>query len=230
MKTDNLSCLVNCPNKSNILRECQLAWKANLTKKMPCNTVPFWYAIVMPGRIWEQAFELATDQYGFITFSDILALGANPVRLRRWHQSDKIDRVGHGIYRFKQIPTSRMDPYMLATLWPSGRGVLSHDTALELHELCDINPDKIHLSLPVNYRPRRQGGEQYVLHHDDIKDDELAWHEGVRIVTPEVAIRQAIQGAVPIHLVRQAIDKARRLGLVPKRILNSWIKQIEERT
>jgi predicted transcriptional regulator of viral defense system len=49
---------------------------------------------------------------------------------------------------------------MLAALWPAGRGVLSHDTALELHELCDVNPEKIHLTVPADYQPRRRGGER----------------------------------------------------------------------
>lgn len=183
----------------------------------------------MPGRIWEQAFDIATEQYGFITFADVRRLGADPARLRRWHLADRIDRIGHGIYRFRQIPTTQLDPYMLATLWPSGRGILSHDTALELYELCDINPDKIHLTLPVNYRPRRQGGEQYVLHYKNLKDDELAWHEGIRIVVPAVAIRQAVHTSVPTYLVRQAIEKARRLGLAPKQVLELITRQLEER-
>ena len=183
----------------------------------------------MPGRIWEQAFEIATDQYGFITFADLCRLEADPARLRRWHRTNKIDRVGHGIYRFRQIPSTPLDSYMLATLWPSGRGILSHDTALELYELCDVNPDKIHLALPVHYRPRRQGGEHYILHYENLGEDEISWHEGIRIVTPAIAIRQAVNTSVPNHLVRQAIENARRLGLVPKEIMDSLTKQLERR-
>jgi predicted transcriptional regulator of viral defense system len=32
------------------------------------------------------------------------------------------------------------------------RGTLSHDTALDLHELCDINPAQIHITIPTAYR------------------------------------------------------------------------------
>ncbi|MCP4680023.1 MAG: hypothetical protein GY854_31940 [Deltaproteobacteria bacterium] len=198
-------------------------------KTISCNTVPFWYSIVMPGRIWEQAFDVATDQYGFITFADVSRLGADPARLRRWYLANKIDRIGHGIYRFRQIPSTQLDPYMLATLWPAGRGVLSHVTALELHELCDTNPDKIHMTLPPHYRPRRKGGELYVLHYENLVEDELTWHEGIRIVSPTVAIRQAIHSSVPTHLVRQAIATSRRLGIAPKQSLDSLTIQIRER-
>jgi len=184
----------------------------------------------MPGRIWEQAFEVATDQYGFITFDDIRRMGADPARLRRWHHSDKIDRVGHGIYRFRQIPPTPLDSYALATLWPAGRGVLSHDTALELYELCDINPEKIHLTLPPGYRPRRKGGEQYVLHFSDLNESDLGWHEGIRIVAPLMAIKQAIDSAVPRYLLRQAIETAGRLGLVLRKNLDILYKKLEGRS
>ncbi len=50
----------------------------------------------MPGRVWEQAVEVATDQYGFITFDDLRRLGTDPALLRQWYRRDKVDRVGHG--------------------------------------------------------------------------------------------------------------------------------------
>ena len=185
----------------------------------------------MPGSVWDKAIELATDQYGFITHEDLRGLGEDPVRLRQWVQRGGVERVGHGIYRFKQIPATALDPYMLATLWPAGRGVLSHDTALELFELCDVNPDKIHITLPASrsYRPRRQGGEHYVVHHEDLAEDDVTWHEGIRIVTPTVAIRQAIDSLVPVHLVRQAIETAGRLGRVPRPRLAALTKRLEDR-
>ena len=184
----------------------------------------------MPGRIWEQAMEVAMDQNGFITFADLRRLSADPVRLRQWHQHGKIDKVGHGIYRFRQIAPTPLDSYMLATLWPSGRGVLSHDSALELHDLCDINPAKVHLTLPPGYWPRRRGGELYMIHHEALQQEEVTWHEGIRIVTPAVAIRQALDTDVPTHLIRQAIDTARRQGRVSRPLLDPLAERLTRRS
>lgn len=180
----------------------------------------------MPGRVWERAVEIATDQHGFITFQDLQRLGADPALLRQWYQRGKVDRAGHGIYRFSQIPTTPTDPYMLATLWPAGRGVLSHETALELHELCDVNPNKIHLTLPPYYRPRRRGGELYVVHFERLDENDITWYDGIRIVAPAVAIRQALDTGVPTHLVRQAIEKAHRLGRVPRPMLDDLAERL----
>lgn len=173
----------------------------------------------MPGKVWQQAVEVATDQHGFITFEDLRTLGADPALLRQWHQRGRIERKGHGIYRFPQIPPTPEDPLMLATLWPSGRGVLSHETALEVHELCDVNPEKIHITLPPGYRPRRKGGEKYVVRRARLSDEEITWHEGIRVVTPATAIRQAIETHLPKYLLRQAIETAKRKGSVPKSTL-----------
>lgn len=174
----------------------------------------------MPGRVWEKAFDFAVDRNGFITFDDLRKLGEDPTMLRLWFARGRIDRVGHGIYRFRQVPPSPLDAYMLATLWPVGRGVLSHHTALELHELCDINPSRIHITLPTGYRPRRRGGESYVVHHENLHEDEVTWHEGIRIVTPAVAVRQSMEVGVPLHLLRQAIDTSRRLGKAAPEVLD----------
>ena len=183
----------------------------------------------MPGRVWEQAFEVALDQYGFITFEDMRDIDADPARLRQWHQAGKIERRGHGIYRFQQIPATELDSYMLATLWPSRHGVLGYDTALELHALCDVNPEKVHIVVPAGYRVSRKGGENYVLHKENLDEKDKAWHEGIPIVTPAKAIEQAIRGAVPTHLIRQAIETAARLGRVPAPELEKLKHVLEER-
>jgi predicted transcriptional regulator of viral defense system len=182
----------------------------------------------MPGRVWQKALEIALDQHGLVTFENIVALGSDPALLRAWNKRGLVEKVGHGIYRFLHVPSTPMQSYMLATLWPSGRGVLSHDTALELHELCDINPDKIHLTLPPQYRPRRRGGENYVVHWGRLADEDLSWHEGVRIVTPAVAISQAMDCAVPSQLVSQSLEVAAKLGLIPHDKLAELRKQFEK--
>lgn len=182
----------------------------------------------MPGSVWKKAFEIALDQYGFITHRDFKTLDSDPVLLRQWCQRGLVERIGHGIYRFPQVPVTPLDPLMLATLWPAGRGVLSHDSALELHELCDINPAKVHVSIPVDYRLRRKGGDLYVFYREDLTEAQITWHEGIRIVKPYVAIQQALESNVPIYLIRQAMDEVGRKGLVTKKQLSLLTKELDK--
>ena len=61
-----------------------------------------------------------------------------------------IERVARGDYRFPLLePNAEVGQLAEATLWANRRGTLSHDTALDLHELCDINPAQIHITIPI---------------------------------------------------------------------------------
>ena len=124
------------------------------------------------GRIQSELWDVALDQHGFVTTNDARTLGVNPLELVKLAARNQLLKVGHGIYRFPQLPTESLDSYMLAVLWARGVGVISHDTALDLHELCEINPDRIHLTVPGR-RPRRAGGDGYVIHHGVLAPEEV---------------------------------------------------------
>ena len=173
---------------------------------------------------------VAIDQYGFITPADIRLLDEDPVRLRQWLGRGQVERVCRGVYRFCQIPPTPLDPFMLATVWPRGLGVISHDSALDLHALCDVNPAEIHLTVPPATRMRKRGGERYVVHFEHLDPDRVTLHEGIRIVTPAHAIRQGIKSGVPAFLLAQAIDTARRTGAVPAVALKCLAADLEGRT
>jgi predicted transcriptional regulator of viral defense system len=108
---------------------------------------------------------------------------------------------------------------MEAVLWPGRgvRGVLSHATALDLYGLSDVNATKIDLTLPRTYRIRREVPDSYRIHHEDLADDDVASFEGIPIVTPARAIRQAHAAHVGPALVAQAIDHGERDGRLTRR-------------
>ena len=137
-----------------------------------------------------------------MTPDDARGLGINPMALVRMAERGQIERRGTGLYRLPLTPASRLDPYMEATLWPRGAlGVLSHETALELYELSDVYPAKIHITLPRSHRVRRSVPPAYVLHHEDLGAAQITQHEGIAIVTPVHAIRQAHKAHLGAALV-----------------------------
>lgn len=172
----------------------------------------------MPGRAYTQLAEVASERYGFVTPDDARELGIDPMNLVRMAERGQIERRGTGLYRFPLTPVSRLDPYMEATLWPRGaRGILSHETALELYELSDVHPAKIHITVPRGYRVRREVPSMYLLHHEDLEADRIALHEGIEVVTPAHAIRQAHEAHLGPALIEQAIDQGERSGRLTKR-------------
>lgn len=176
----------------------------------------------------QQLFDVALDQYGYVTSADARELGIPVVELGKLAHRGRLDHVGYGLYRFPELPAGEYGHYLEATLWADRRGVLSHETVLALHRLADVNPAVIHLTVPAGYRPRRRGGQHYVIHHQDLKPDELAWFAGIRTVTPKTAIIQCLRGDTPTYLVRQAIETAADRGLVTRQAHEELTAELPE--
>lgn len=169
----------------------------------------------MPGRVYTQLFEVALERHGYVTPEDARGLGVDPLRLQDFARRGLADHVAHGVYRMRLVPVGPLDQYMEATLWPQGaRGVICGQSALDLHALCDVNPARIHLCVPVRYRPRRAVPEVYVLHHRDLDDGAVMLLEGIPIVRPLEAILEGIEEHLPARLLEQAIETAAGRGLL----------------
>src|SRR6266542_986722 len=115
----------------------------------------------MPGRVYMELLEAATSQYGHVTADDARTLGVDPAQLRIMHHRGLLERVARGVYRFPILPATALDQYMEAVLWPRTKAALSHETALDLHGLCDVNPARIHVTVPAGYRLRRDAPRIY---------------------------------------------------------------------
>jgi len=168
----------------------------------------------MPGRIYNTLAQIAVDQHGYVTARDAVASGVDPHRLVEMARRGTIERVAHGIYRMPVISPTGLEQLMEATLWPHGQGVLSHETALDLHGLCDVNPAKIHITVPRSYRLTREAPALYTIHRCDLEASETTRHEGIPVVTPGRAIADGIETHLRGDLLRQAIDTARRRGSI----------------
>jgi predicted transcriptional regulator of viral defense system len=169
----------------------------------------------MPGRNYNRLATIAADQQGLVTPADARALGIDPHRLVDMERRGTIERVARSVYRFPLLaPNPELAQLAEATLWANRRGTLSHDTALDLHELCDINPTQIHITIPTAYRLQKPVPKLYRVHRGDLEKGERAFYEGIPIVTPYRAIAEGIETGVRADLLHQAIDTARRRGRV----------------
>lgn len=167
----------------------------------------------MPGRIFTELADVANDKHGFITPDDARAAGIDPMNLVRMAERGQIERRSNALYRFTLFPPGPLDAYVEATLWPRGTdGVISHESALELYELSDVHPRRIHLTVPRGYRIRREVPRAYRIHHEDLDPREIGRLEGIPIVTPEHAIRQASRADLGPALIAQAIDHGEQNG------------------
>jgi len=168
----------------------------------------------MTERVWDQLFEIAIDQFGYLTPADAVAAGVDPTQLRILFHRGRLERVDHGLYRMALVPVTDLDQYMEMVLRTGRRGVLSHTTALDLHGLCDVNPAAIDITVPVMFRTRRELPAMLRVHRLKLRTDERTLHESIPIVTPYRAICDGIEARIGTHLIRQAIETATETGAV----------------
>lgn len=172
----------------------------------------------MPGAAFNRLIDVAADQYGFVTQHDARKLGIQPMTLIRMSERGTLERRGHGLYRVLAVPPTRLDSYMEASLWPRGvRGVLSHETALDLYELSDVNPSKIHITVPRHHRIRREIPALYRVHREDLDVADITFYEGIPVVSPAHAIRQCHAAHLGPALIGQAIDDGARSGRLTRK-------------
>lgn len=182
----------------------------------------------MPGRLFTEIAEIANENHGFVTTDDARALGIAPINLSRMAQRRVLERRATGVYRLPLTPPGPLDAYVEATLWPQRgtRGVLSGETALDLYELSDANPGKIHITLPTGYRVRREVPPVYALHHEDLEPADVTLFEGIPIVTPVKAIRQAAREHLGDALVAQAIDHGESNGQLTRKLATALRREL----
>jgi predicted transcriptional regulator of viral defense system len=185
----------------------------------------------MPGAVYTELADLANEQYGFLTPDDARERDIDPVNLVRMFQRGHLERRATGVYRMRLVPASSLDAYMEAVLWPGRgvRGVLSHETALDLYGLSDVNPAKIDVTLPRAHRIRREVPASYRIHHEDLTRDNVTAFEGIPIVTPARAIRQAAATKLGPALIGQAIDHGERDGRLTRREADELRRELDVR-
>jgi predicted transcriptional regulator of viral defense system len=168
----------------------------------------------VPGRVYNELLELAQDQHGYLRTEDVREAGFDPKRLVDYERRGLAERAAYGVYRMNAIPPDELEEYVRAALWPMGAGVLSHETALDLYELCDINPARIDVTVPRRYRTHRLVPTLYRLHPRDLASEQTARLRGLPIVTPLRAILDGIESNVRGELIEQAIQTAEHQSLI----------------
>lgn len=176
----------------------------------------------MHKRQWDTVlYGIAEDQAGYFTAAQARAAGLHHVRLVQLAQRGDIERVSRGVYRFTRFPISRLGHYMEAVLWsqvrrPDIAGVISHQSALAIHELSSVNPARVHVTLPTAMRIRREVPKGLVIHYADLTPVDVERVEGVPVTTPARSIRDAHASHLGNALIAQAITDGRRSGALSK--------------
>lgn len=165
------------------------------------------------GLVRDELWDLASAQHGFVTARQATDIGISKHALQMLVHRGTLERVAHGVYRFPRYPVGEYDHLMLAVLWTRApEAALSHETALDAYGISDVNPNRIHVTIGRQRRLRRAGGDDYVIHHEDLTPAQIGWWQEIPTVTPATAIGQCLASGTPTYLLRQAIERGHAQG------------------
>ncbi len=164
----------------------------------------------------------AASQGGYFTTQQARAAGYGYDDQHYHVQQGHWDRVARGLYRLHGFPMpAQWDLIELSLLSADRNGtpqvVFSHETALALHELSDINPSMLHATVPPGFRKRLPSG--VLLTHARLTEQDWEQREGYRVTTP---LRTLLDiAASPQHwpFLEDAVRQALARGLVRRRQL-----------
>lgn len=164
--------------------------------------------------VFERVVEVAVDNHGLITVADAADAGIDPSGLRKLAAAGRLEHFAHGIYRLPVLASGPNAAYAGAVAWAKGRGVISHESALDLLGLADVNPSMIHLTVPRDYAPRRRGGELYRVWRRSLPPSSLTHFDGVPVVRAAQTIRDCLVYGTDARLLMQACEAGVREGFL----------------
>jgi predicted transcriptional regulator of viral defense system len=182
----------------------------------------------------KRLYEIAEGQQGFFTTKQAKSAGfaenTHPYHI----QAGNWIREHRGIYRLRSFPRGERPDLMLWSLWSRNRaevtqGVYSHETALSLHDLSDVMPAKLHMTVPKSFRRNSELPRVLVLHVADLLQSDIGVAHGVRVTKPMRTILDLLAGGeVPLAILRQAVREGLGRGLIRRSEITEARKHFAE--
>ncbi|MFZ4098723.1 MAG: type IV toxin-antitoxin system AbiEi family antitoxin domain-containing protein [Chlamydiia bacterium] len=175
----------------------------------------------------DRLFDIADRQQGYFTREQAIACGYRDPNFAYYVSSGEWTKEYRGIYRLTRYPMTQSPDLVTWSLWSRGRsestqGVISHDTALTIYGLSDINPAKIHMTVPTKFRRRSPIPEILVLHRADLSQKDYHEQQGYWMTTPlRTLLDIAAEGRLAEDLITQAVREAISQGMVLRTALEN---------
>lgn len=168
-------------------------------------------------------FDSAEGQQGYFTAKQAADAGYQLGSQAHHVKSGNWVRVERGIYRLARFPQSNEEQLVIYHLWSRNRtgapvGVYSHQTALSIHELSDVNPSKLHMTVPPTFRRNAKTPKILVLHRASLDKKDVVQRHGFAVTRPLRAIADlAVAESVSRDIIEQALREGRQRGLITVR-------------
>jgi len=166
----------------------------------------------------QSLLDVASSQSGYFSAAQALEAGYSYQAQRHNVNQGNWTRVDRGIFRLPEWPVGRHEDLARWTLWSRNQAVASHATALAVHELGDVNPARVHLTVPAGFRKK---SPSVVLHKGALAREDVEGWEGFSVTTPMRSILDSASDGIEIDQLSRVIEDALERGLVTKRSLRT---------
>jgi len=167
-------------------------------------------------------FEMAQQQQGYFTTKQAKAAGFAENTHPYHVQAGNWIREHRGIYRLALFPATDRPDLALWSLWSCNRkeeveGVYSHQTAISLFNLSDLNPAKLHMTVPRSFRRNSEIPGILVLHYADLPASDVQTGPGYKFTRALRTILDLIEsGEVERNFIGQALTQAVDRGMITR--------------
>ena len=167
-------------------------------------------------------YEVAAEQGGYFTAAQAREAGY-AYSQQHYHRSTGnwlgIDR---GIFRLRDFPPGEREDLIRWSLWSRDQkgvpqAVVSHETALTVHDLSDIMPVRVDLTVPRGFRKKSPAGCS--LHFDSLAEEEIEARPGYSVTTPLRTLIDVAGSALSQEHLDVAVRQALERGLVRRSVL-----------
>lgn len=171
----------------------------------------------------DRLFQIADSQQGYFTNLQAEECGYARSHFGRYLLSGDWIRELRGVYRLAHYPVTDRGELVVWSLWSRSKegiiqGVWSHETALDVYELSDNMPSKMHMTVSKSFRKRVPIPSILVLHYSNLREQEVRSQQGYLITTPLKTLVDVIeQGSLSHDLLLQALKEAWQKGLISEK-------------
>lgn len=155
-------------------------------------------------------------QDGYFTSKQAGQYGVSPQLLAHHVRAGHYERVSRGVYRLVGFPGSSREEIRAKWLWVGpDRAVISHESALEMHGISDVLPNKIHML--VSRKDRGMKPPRGVVLHTTKKpldQHKIVVIDGFKVTSIEDSIIDAANTGTQPEQIQIAIDQGIDQGII----------------
>jgi predicted transcriptional regulator of viral defense system len=173
-------------------------------------------------------FAIAESQGGYFTAKQAEEAGFDRTNHTYHVRTGHWEREHRGIFRLAHFPANERPDLVRWSLWSRDRqdhpqGIYSHQTALSIHDLSDLMPSKLHMTVPRSFRKTSEIPTILVLHYADLPAEAIEEREGFHVTRPMKTILDLSESQEPSpDLLAQAFAEACQRGLITENEIKKY--------